>query len=71
MYWPYTTSKVLTLEYLEGIKITDLDEIDRRDIDRMEVARILAEAYAQMFFVDGFFHGDPHPATSSSGGGPR
>jgi len=61
VYWPYTTSKVLTLEYLEGIKITDFDEIDRRDIDRKEVARILAEAYAQMFFVDGFFHGDPHP----------
>lgn len=61
VYWPYTTSKVLTLEYLEGVKITDFDEIDRRDIDRKEVARILAEAYAQMFFVDGFFHGDPHP----------
>ncbi len=61
VYWPFTTSKVLTLEYLEGIKITDFDEIDRRDIDRKEVARILAEAYAQMFFVDGFFHGDPHP----------
>jgi predicted unusual protein kinase regulating ubiquinone biosynthesis (AarF/ABC1/UbiB family) len=61
VYWPYTTSKVLTLEYLEGVKITDIDEIDRRDIDRKEVARILAEAYAQMFFVDGFFHGDPHP----------
>jgi len=61
VYWPYTTAKVLTLEYLEGIKINDFDEIDRRDIDRKEVARILAEAYAQMFFVDGFFHGDPHP----------
>ena len=61
VYWPFTTSKVLTLEYLEGIKITDLAEIDRRGIDRREVSRTLAEAYAQMFFSDGFFHGDPHP----------
>jgi ubiquinone biosynthesis protein len=52
---------VLTLEYLEGIKITDFDLIDRQGIDRKEVGRILAEAYAQMFFVDGLFHGDPHP----------
>jgi predicted unusual protein kinase regulating ubiquinone biosynthesis (AarF/ABC1/UbiB family) len=61
VYWPFTTKKVLTLEYLEGIKITDFDAIDRAGIDRKEVARILAEAYAQMFFFDGFFHGDPHP----------
>jgi len=61
VYWPYTTSKVLTLEYLEGTKITDLAEIDRLGIDKKETAHILAEAYAQMFFVDGFFHGDPHP----------
>jgi ubiquinone biosynthesis protein len=61
VYWPFTTSKVLTLEYLEGVKITDFDMIDKRGIDRKEISRILAEAYAQMFFVDGLFHGDPHP----------
>jgi predicted unusual protein kinase regulating ubiquinone biosynthesis (AarF/ABC1/UbiB family) len=61
VYWPFTTSKVLTLEYLEGIKITDFDAIDAAGIDRKEVARVLAEAYAQMFFRDGLFHGDPHP----------
>ena len=61
VYWPFTTSKVLTLEYLAGTKITDFELIDRQGIDRKEVARILAEAYAQMFFADGLFHGDPHP----------
>lgn len=61
VYWLYTTSKVLTLEYLEGIKITDFDEIDARGIDKRETSRILAEAYSQMFFVDGLFHADPHP----------
>ncbi len=38
-----------------------MTKIDARGIDRKEVARTLAEAYCQMFFVDGFFHGDPHP----------
>jgi len=61
VHWALTTPKVLTLEYLEGIKITDFGEIDRQGIDRKEIARILAEAYAQMFFSDGLFHGDPHP----------
>jgi predicted unusual protein kinase regulating ubiquinone biosynthesis (AarF/ABC1/UbiB family) len=61
VYWPYTTAKVLSLEYLEGTKISDLGAIDRQGIDRKEVARLLAGAYAQMFFRDGFFHGDPHP----------
>ncbi len=61
VYWPFTTSKVLTLEYLDGIKITDFEEIDKQGIDRKEISRILAEAYAQMFFSDGLFHGDPHP----------
>lgn len=61
VYWPYTTSKVLTLEHLEGTKISDIGEIDRQGINRREVARLLAGAYAQMFFSDGLFHGDPHP----------
>jgi predicted unusual protein kinase regulating ubiquinone biosynthesis (AarF/ABC1/UbiB family) len=61
VHWPFTTSKVLTLEYLEGAKITDFDAIDAQGIDRKEVARELAEAYCQMFFTDGMFHGDPHP----------
>ncbi len=71
VYWPFTTAKVLTLEYLEGIKITDFDEIDRQGIDRREIARLLAEAYAQMFFVDGFFHGDPHPGNIFVRSGPE
>jgi predicted unusual protein kinase regulating ubiquinone biosynthesis (AarF/ABC1/UbiB family) len=61
VYWQFTTSKVLTLEFLEGAKITDFEEIDAQGISRKEVARALAEAYCQMFFTDGLFHGDPHP----------
>jgi len=61
VYWPFTTSKVLTLEFIEGTKISDFASIDAQGIDRREVARTLAGAYCQMFFSDGLFHGDPHP----------
>ncbi len=61
VYWPYTTKKVLTLEYLEGVKVIDFDELDAQGIDRKETARALAKAYCQMLFSDGLFHGDPHP----------
>jgi predicted unusual protein kinase regulating ubiquinone biosynthesis (AarF/ABC1/UbiB family) len=71
VYWQYTTAKVLALEYLEGIKITDLDAIDRAGIDRRDVAHLLAEAYAQMVFSDGFFHGDPHPGNIFVRSGPE
>ena len=71
VYWPFTTSKVLALEYLDGVKITDFAEIDRQGISRKEVGRILAEAYAQMFFSDGLFHGDPHPGNIFVTAGPE
>ena len=71
VYWPFTTSKVLTLEFLEGTKITDFDQIDAQGIDRKEVARTLAEAYSQMFFIDGLFHGDPHPGNIFVRPGPQ
>ena len=61
VHWQFTTAKVLTLEFLEGVKITDFEEIDAQGIDRKDAARALAEAYFQMFFTDGLFHGDPHP----------
>jgi predicted unusual protein kinase regulating ubiquinone biosynthesis (AarF/ABC1/UbiB family) len=71
VYWPFTTSKVLTLEFLEGTKISDFEAIDAQGIDRKEVARTLAEAYSQMFFTDGLFHGDPHPGNIFVRPGPQ
>jgi len=65
VYWPFTTSKVLTLEYLEGIKINDVTEIDARGIDRKEVSRMLAGAYARMFSSTGSFTATLTRGTSS------
>jgi predicted unusual protein kinase regulating ubiquinone biosynthesis (AarF/ABC1/UbiB family) len=59
--WSHTTQRVLTLENVLSIKITDYDAITRAGIDRAEVAQRLFNTYLQQFFEDGFFHADPHP----------
>ena len=61
VYWDYTTRRVLTLEDVQNIKITDYDAIDRAGIDRVEVAERLFNTYLKQIFEDRFFHADPHP----------
>ena len=53
--------RVLTMEYLPGVKITDLETLDEMGIDRTELATRLQEIYLQMIIDDGVFHADPHP----------
>jgi predicted unusual protein kinase regulating ubiquinone biosynthesis (AarF/ABC1/UbiB family) len=59
--WSHTTKRVLTLENIQAIKITDYQAITEAGIDRVEVAQRLFETYLQQIFEDGFFHADPHP----------
>ncbi|HEY9075524.1 MAG TPA: AarF/UbiB family protein [Anaerolineaceae bacterium] len=59
--WSHTTRRVLTLEYIEGIKITDYAAIEAAGIDRAEVANRLFDTYLKQIFEDTFFHADPHP----------
>jgi predicted unusual protein kinase regulating ubiquinone biosynthesis (AarF/ABC1/UbiB family) len=56
-----STLRVLTLEDVYAIKITDYDEITAAGIDRGEVAERLLDTYLQQIFEDGFVHADPHP----------
>lgn len=59
--WTHTTKRVLTLENVLAIKITDYDAITTAGIDRAEVASRLLDTYLKQIFEDGFFHADPHP----------
>ena len=54
-------TRVLTMEYVPGTKITDLDRLDEMGIDRTELAEKLQRVYLQMIIDDGVFHADPHP----------
>ncbi|ELY93485.1 ABC transporter [Natrialba hulunbeirensis JCM 10989] len=53
--------RILTMEYIPGTKINDVEELESRGIDRSEVAENLQWAYMQMIMDDGVFHADPHP----------
>ena len=59
--WEHTSQRVLTMEYIEGIKISATDELVAAGIDPDVVARIMMEAYCEQILVNGFFHADPHP----------
>jgi predicted unusual protein kinase regulating ubiquinone biosynthesis (AarF/ABC1/UbiB family) len=59
--WSHTTRRVLTLEDVFAIKITDYEAITKAGVDRAEVARYLLDTYLKQIFEDGFFHADPHP----------
>ncbi|MCU1474153.1 AarF/UbiB family protein [Amnibacterium sp.] len=61
VYWDTTSTRVLTLERITGIKVDDLDALDAAHMDRPAIVRRAIAAIAQMVFTDGFFHADPHP----------
>ncbi|HHX86958.1 MAG TPA: AarF/ABC1/UbiB kinase family protein [Firmicutes bacterium] len=61
VYWEYTTCNVLTLEFRKGINLSQYLKEDRPLYERRQIAERLADAFVQQIFIDGFFHGDPHP----------
>jgi ubiquinone biosynthesis protein len=61
-YWTYSSSRVLTLDRLEGIQLADLDHARWSLEERRRLAYVMAEAWMTMIFRHGFFHADPHPA---------
>ena len=61
VYPEFSTSRLLTLERVRGIKISDLAGLDGADVDRPALAERLAHAVAKMVLQDGYYHGDPHP----------
>src|SRR4030066_884094 len=71
VYWEYTTKHVLTLEFVEGIKISEYDSLKAAGINIEELATLLGEVYSRMIYLHGFFHGDPHPGNIFVQQGPR
>ena len=57
----YTTSKVLTMEYISGQKVTSIIPLRRPEIQGSELAHELFQAYLKQILIDGFYHADPHP----------
>ncbi|MHB1127714.1 MAG: ABC1 kinase family protein [Bacillota bacterium] len=61
VYWPQTTGKILTLEYVNGIKLNDYKLQEDNGQGRRLIARRLSQALLKQILLDGFFHADPHP----------
>lgn len=61
VFWEYTTGKILTEEYIEGVKLNDIAEIKRRGWDVRKISRLGTESFLTQIIMHGFFQADPHP----------
>jgi predicted unusual protein kinase regulating ubiquinone biosynthesis (AarF/ABC1/UbiB family) len=61
IYWTHTSRRVLTLEFVRGTKVTDVEQLRARRISAVKVNRLLVRTYLKQLLEDGFFHADPHP----------
>lgn len=71
IYREFSARRVLTMELIEGIKITDLAGLECAGIDKRAVAQKLMDQFCAMILRDGFFHADPHPGNILVQPGPR
>lgn len=61
VHWNWTTPRVLTMERITGVKVTDVAGLRQVGVDAREIARRLARAFLKQVLLDGLFQGDPHP----------
>lgn len=61
VYWNYSTPKVLTMEYIEGKKLNEIQKNEDEEYNHKILAERLVHAIFHQILIEGFFHGDPHP----------
>lgn len=61
IFWSHTRARVLTLEFIRGTKVVDIEALRARRISPVKVNRLLVRTYLKQLLEDGFFHADPHP----------
>jgi predicted unusual protein kinase regulating ubiquinone biosynthesis (AarF/ABC1/UbiB family) len=71
IYHDFTTRRVLTMELVDGVKITDIAALEQAGIDKRAVAQKLIDRFCDMILRDGFFHADPHPGNILVQAGPK
>ena len=65
IYGERSATRVLTMEFIQGVKITDTAAMDQAGLDRTVVLQTVIRAMVKQVLIDGFFHGDPHPGNVS------
>lgn len=71
VYWEYSTLKILTLQFVDGIKISNIKELEQKGFNKKDVAQLLISSYLTQFLIHRFFHGDPHPGNIFVQEGPK
>jgi predicted unusual protein kinase regulating ubiquinone biosynthesis (AarF/ABC1/UbiB family) len=61
IYWSHVSPRVLTMEFIEGTKVLDLQTLADRGVNPPDVVKLIARTYLKQLLEDGFFHADPHP----------
>lgn len=61
IYWQYTARRVLTMEWIDGIKLTDLEKVRQAGFDSKKIIEVGVQCSLQQLLDQGFFHADPHP----------
>ncbi|MBD0370484.1 MAG: AarF/ABC1/UbiB kinase family protein [Pyrinomonadaceae bacterium] len=61
IHWTHTTTRVITMEFIRGTKVTDIEALRAKRFSPIKVNRLLVRTYLKQLLEDGFFHADPHP----------
>lgn len=61
VYWDLSTKRLLVMEFIDGVKVSERRRLEEWGIDRTAIAKKGAEAFLKQVMLDGYFHGDPHP----------
>ncbi len=61
VFWSHTNTRVLTLDFIRGTKVVDIEGLKAHRISAVKVNRLLIRTYLKQLLEDGFFHADPHP----------
>ncbi len=64
VHWAYSTRRVLTLEFVDGVTLDNLEQMKAWKVDRVELARTYLRAFLHQALTGGFFHADPHPGNA-------
>lgn len=56
-----STEKVIISEFMDGIRLNDIESLEAFGVDKQKVIEEITRAYAHQIYIDGFFNGDPHP----------
>jgi len=61
IYWDYSTRRVLTMEFVEGLRLNQFEVLEKNGYDHKVLAEQLVQALFHQMLIEGFFHADPHP----------